>query len=372
MPPQNPTTFQIQDFSQENIGNSTLSGIANQFGVSVDDLVQANLNNPGALPDPNNPDMILAGGTLNIPQLGVNPADLADNAGIASSTDFNNQFQFASEQLDNMSNIPPQFQQLFNQIQGSIDAGADLNRADITTATAQGMQQAEKQGRAQVAGLETLGFTSGLSQYAPGLQIDRIQQAESAIRSEMANLEREEQFALARAEQARADRNLELLREELSLAEDIRREKQRAAERAEEFAFEKEKFEREMALAEQREARLGSEGSGGMSGDSVLSVSEIEDIEDLYGILLPPGSTWADAERLVGEDLDGSGTVGGSSAIDSQFLSGLSSRQLRKVAKKLNVGDKPRQATIEEISGVIDRLIAGGLTIEDIKTRVGL
>ena len=49
----------------------TLSGIAGQLGTSVEQLVNLNLQNPGALPDPQNPGLILAGGSLNIPTAGL-------------------------------------------------------------------------------------------------------------------------------------------------------------------------------------------------------------------------------------------------------------------------------------------------------------
>jgi len=46
---------------------SNLSTIAQQYGTTVQDLVNLNQNNPGALPNPSNPDLILEGGNLNVP-----------------------------------------------------------------------------------------------------------------------------------------------------------------------------------------------------------------------------------------------------------------------------------------------------------------
>lgn len=45
----------------------TLSQLAQQHNTTVAELVNLNKENKGALPDPNNPDLILAGATLNIP-----------------------------------------------------------------------------------------------------------------------------------------------------------------------------------------------------------------------------------------------------------------------------------------------------------------
>jgi hypothetical protein len=57
-------TFQVQNFSQGNAGNSTISGIANQFGVSQEALASAN---QGAFSNPGDLSSLQAGATLNIP-----------------------------------------------------------------------------------------------------------------------------------------------------------------------------------------------------------------------------------------------------------------------------------------------------------------
>lgn len=45
----------------------TLGALAKTYGTTVEDLVGLNLQNPAALPNPKNPNLILAGGALNVP-----------------------------------------------------------------------------------------------------------------------------------------------------------------------------------------------------------------------------------------------------------------------------------------------------------------
>lgn len=52
-------------------GAGTLSSIASQHGVSVQDLMAANKGNTAAIPDGNNPNVIIAGAKLNIPKASV-------------------------------------------------------------------------------------------------------------------------------------------------------------------------------------------------------------------------------------------------------------------------------------------------------------
>lgn len=52
----------------------TLSGLAARYGVTVQDFINANKGNAAALPDPSNPNLILAGGSLNIPSTPAAPA----------------------------------------------------------------------------------------------------------------------------------------------------------------------------------------------------------------------------------------------------------------------------------------------------------
>lgn len=53
----------------------TLSALAARYGVSVNDFVAANKGNTAALPDANNPNLIIAGAQLNIPKSPSAPSD---------------------------------------------------------------------------------------------------------------------------------------------------------------------------------------------------------------------------------------------------------------------------------------------------------
>lgn len=61
-------------------GAGTLSSIASEHGVSINDIIAANKGNTAAIPDPSNPNLIKAGATLNIPKPSVIQTTTAQRA----------------------------------------------------------------------------------------------------------------------------------------------------------------------------------------------------------------------------------------------------------------------------------------------------
>lgn len=303
--------------------------------------------------------------------------------GVGSSTPFTSELDNATSTLDQFNQEDEPFGQLFEQFMEQSEAQQQQANIQATAEGALQEQEVQQTGLRQLSGLRKFGTKTGLSRYGGVLQSGIIQQAEANIRSELMDIDRQEKMAIAEAQQARTERDLNLLQAKLDEIREIRREKREALRDAQEFQFQREKFEAQHALDVAQEARLGrgSSGSGGSNSvdpDFITASDIIKDNpdaseEELFAeIRARTGLSAQDIEALIltGGDLlsfqeetgtDVGATSGGGTNI--ALLGSLSPRQLRKLAKQLNISDKkPKNVTIQEISVVFDGFRNAGLS----------
>ena len=159
-------------------------------------------------------------------QAGVNwkPA----NPGIMSSSSANSSLMQDGNKLDQMTNgQDPYMEYLQKKANGLMGAdsqpGADEKNAASTAFKEQ--QKTQNDYAAYKAGLETLGIQSGLSQGAPSLQMDRMLNAANSETQKLADIQDKEDFAIAKAKQARLDNDAKTLKDTLSEINQLKKDK---------------------------------------------------------------------------------------------------------------------------------------------------
>ncbi len=152
------------------------------------------------------------------------------NSGIVSSTQARNDLTQGSNQLDTFTNTTdPYLEYLQKQYQGLQDHPSEISAEEksATNRYSRLQQKTVDDFNNYKAGLETLGIQTGLSQYAPGLQADKMINAANAETSKLAEIQDKEDYAVAKAKQARMDKDSKALKDSL---EEIRQYKKDKAD----------------------------------------------------------------------------------------------------------------------------------------------
>jgi len=196
------------------------------------------------------------------------------NPGIISTTNYRDGLNQGEVAINEFQNDP--YQQLFQRLE---EQNRIAEENAILTATAEGKRQNVQQEQAfnrQRSALESANIAGGLSRYAPEMASGLIEQAYNENLQDVRNIQLEE-ISIAKAKEARADNDLDLMREQLDYARALRKEKADALMEAQKFAFEKEKFAKNLALDWAQENRLGSDGGSG--GKNFTAVNIPDDVQ---------------------------------------------------------------------------------------------
>ncbi len=156
------------------------------------------------------------------------PPTGTDNPGIASSTDATNSLNNDGNQLDKMTNQPDPYMEYLQKKANTLMTTESQPGLEEKNAAAQGGRLQEKTQAdytAYKAGLETLGIKSGLSRYAPELQADRMIQAANNETAKIQEIQDKEDLAIAKAKQARLDKDATALKETLGEIRQLKKDK---------------------------------------------------------------------------------------------------------------------------------------------------
>lgn len=177
------------------------------------------------------------------------------NPGIFSTTNYRDGLDAIEGQVNEFQNDP--YQQLFQRLE---ERNRMAEEAAIASATAEAKRQdiaQEEQYRRESMAQGSAGIMSGLSRYAPEMQAGIMNQLYQENLNKVRNIQLEEEIAIAKARQARMDNDLEVAREQLDYAKQLRKEKADALLEAQKLEFEKEKFAKNLALDWATENRPG-------------------------------------------------------------------------------------------------------------------
>jgi hypothetical protein len=171
----------------------------------------------------------------------------APNPGIVSSTATTNSLATGSAALDTMtSTMDPYMEYLQNKANTLMTTPSQPGIDEQNAAQVAGREQQEAANNyaAYEAGLQTLGIKSGLGRYAPELQADRMLNAANAEARTLQDIQDREDFAIAKAKQARLDNDAATLSATL---DEIRQIKQ---DKANELAAQLDKRTQDIQVAE--------------------------------------------------------------------------------------------------------------------------
>jgi len=222
----------------------TLSGLASQYGTTVDAFMQANANNPSAVPDANNPDLILAGGYLNIPGQQSNnlitTSTQAQNENTQYSADLQswlNNYSNVGGQGDqqsgevDMSNYSDPMTQLLDRQMRTSDTATQQLISRIQAKRQQSANDLKAQTDMYKRGLQVLGLQGTGAQATPDLLQGQILAVQQQTQKRLDQLDQEESFAILDAQTAKDDNDIQLLKEKMNYLKDIKKEKQDALKR---------------------------------------------------------------------------------------------------------------------------------------------
>ena len=280
-----PTTFTVQPWSQPNAINSTVSGIAGQFGVSEQELTQANLN---AFSDPSDPRTLQAGAILNIPNTSPNvpnggssitppvvtppPASL-DTDPVIGGTSVANQNNAIGLDLEALRARSTDSQ---NLIRGEMEL-LEARRREETARIEASFKEAERiQGARQekdFAGRAT-GLVTGGGGFLGTTQSHQgvLQNMRDTFENERNALMAKRDTAIREAENAYSDKRFDLAQ---SLINEAKATEQEIHDRQREFASDQ--------LALSREARSQTEFDIGLADKKIESYAAMSD-EEFAGV----------------------------------------------------------------------------------------
>lgn len=186
-----------------------------------------------------------------------------NNPYIVSSSPIWQDFNNATNTLNNLVGQPDPYAQLFqNQLQANA-LTADNAIASATAATERQKVNMEQRQQQLIAGLDTAAQKTGLAPNS-AYQMQVIEGAQNRFRTQAALLDQTEKLAIARAKAAQMSGDVAVLKEQLAYINDIRKQKADALYKENQLAWEKEKFNRQMSLGW---ARL--KGSSGSQKDDI-------------------------------------------------------------------------------------------------------
>lgn len=220
----------------------TLSGLAKTYGTDVNTLASLNKGNTGAIPDLNNLDLILEGGTLNIPgenkmittsgparaetAMYSNELDKAlKGVGVTNPLAANDPAEPIKNGVPNENNSDPMMSML-NKMEITSNDSTRAIIGSIRAAKQNNVNSVNKQYDTYKRGLQLLGIQSGMSESSPDILLSHINQAESEHQQKLQALDGEEAKAIMDAENARTEKNFALFKEKMAYVRQIKQDKQ--------------------------------------------------------------------------------------------------------------------------------------------------
>jgi len=174
------------------------------------------------------------------------PKPTGTSSFIQSSTGPSQLFQSYQTKLDGLLNQADPFEPLYEQLK-ALGATAEKNAiASATTASARQKQQTEQSGRQYMAGLESSGISSGAARYLPEYQLGLLENARQSMVERISQVDQAEKIAIAKAQQARMEGDIKVLAQQMQQINDLRKEKIRSLERAQELEWDQYKFQQQM------------------------------------------------------------------------------------------------------------------------------
>lgn len=167
---------------------------------------------------------------------------------VLSSTGPRQEFNSYQAKLDALLNQPDPFTPMYAQLQALNQTTQDNAIASATTASARQKFQEEQSGQQYQAGLATAGQQTGSSRYLPEYQLGLMQSARNSTNDRIMQIDQAEKMAIAKAQQARIEGDVAVLKEQLNQVNELRKEKIRSLENAQQLDWDMKKFQQQMAL----------------------------------------------------------------------------------------------------------------------------
>ncbi len=158
----------------------------------------------------------------------ITNAALNPNPGIVSSNPVRNDLINGGNQLDTLTNQPDPYLEYLQKKANTLTNQSDQPGTEEKNAARAGGRLAEKtisDSEAYKAGLETLGIQTGLSQFAPGLQADKMINAANSETQKLSDIQDKENLMIAKAKQARLDKDSKTLKDTLTEIKQIKKDK---------------------------------------------------------------------------------------------------------------------------------------------------
>jgi len=198
---------------------------------------------------------------------GQQPRVGQSNPGIVSTQGYRDQLNLTQNNLNEFANDP--YMQMFTRLREQNKQAEETARLNAEAQANREKVQEEQRFRAQQAGTGSANIAGGLSRYAPELATSQMNQVRQINLSKVEAIQNEEDLAIARAKDARAANDLDVMQEELAYVQELRKEKARAIEEANRLAFDREKFEEDKRQFGITEARLNVGGEDGETIDPI-------------------------------------------------------------------------------------------------------
>lgn len=167
---------------------------------------------------------------------------------VLSSTGPRQEFNSYQSKLDALLNQPDPFTPMYAQLQALNQTTQDNAIASATTASARQKMQEEQSGQQYQAGLATAGQQTGSSRYLPEYQLGLMQSARNSTNDRIMQIDQAEKMAIAKAQQARIEGDVAVLKEQLNQVNELRKEKIRSLENAQQLDWDMKKFQQQMAF----------------------------------------------------------------------------------------------------------------------------
>lgn len=149
------------------------------------------------------------------------------NPGTLSSSNARKEFDYNNNRLNSyQTESDPYMDYLMNRYNMS-QQPSDVSIEEKNAGARSGRDKlaAEKTYGNYRAGLESIGLQSGLSRYAPGLQADRLANADISELNKLSEIQDREDLAMAKAKQARMDKDAKSLNDAIKEINNYRQEK---------------------------------------------------------------------------------------------------------------------------------------------------
>jgi len=183
-----------------------------------------------------------------VPVAPTAPATPRPTGPVLSSTGPRQEFNSYQAKLDTLLNQPDPFAPMYEQLKALNQTTQDNAIASATTASARQKFQEEQSGQQYQAGLATAGQQTGTSRYLPEYQLGLMESARNSTNDRIMQIDQAEKMAIAKAQQARIEGDVAVLKEQLNQVNELRKEKIRSLERAQDLEWDMKKFQQQMAL----------------------------------------------------------------------------------------------------------------------------